>query len=230
VTATDDVVSFISTATPPDGVLAAAGAELADLHAALRRSGEADRNAHPGGAPSALNSAWRAAIAAPDVGRWPAINATVVALQINSVIDPHEAVTAAAIGSAVAERIAEALDGSAGAQRWSQSAVAGVLGAGAAAGRLLRLSEQQLRHLLGLCATQGAGLAALDGTPTGALQIAKAAANAVEAAVLARHGFTASADGLSGRRGLLAVLAAGATWPGPPDWAADRTGSAPSVH
>jgi len=43
------------------------------------------------------------------------------------------------------------------------------------------------------------------------VQAAKAAADAVEAVTLVRHGFTSSADGLGGRRGLFALLAPGVT-------------------
>jgi 2-methylcitrate dehydratase PrpD len=72
---------------------------------------------------------------------------------------------------------------------------------------LLCLPEDQLRHALGIAATQAAGLRAADATDAGPLQAGKAAFNAVEAAFLAQAGFTSSRDPLAGRRGLLALLA-----------------------
>ena len=88
--------------------------------------------------------------------------------------------------------------------------IAGLIGAGVAAARLLDLDEAGVRNVVGLCATQAAGLRAVEGSEAGVVQAAKAAADAVEAATLARHGFTSAADGLGGRRGLFALLAPGA--------------------
>jgi 2-methylcitrate dehydratase PrpD len=174
-----------------------------------------------------MNLAWRMVLTAtadaPGAGDsgFPTIGATVIALQGDSVLDTAEAVDAVAVGTAVAARVVAALDSTAAADRWSRVGVGGIVGAGAAAGRFLRLDDAALRNLLGLCATQAAGLRAVDGTRTGTLQAAKAAADAVEAAVLARSGFTSSDDGLGGRRGLLALMAPGAEWAegGGPTWA-----------
>jgi 2-methylcitrate dehydratase PrpD len=60
----------------------------------------------------------------------------------------------------------------------------------------------------GVCATQAAGLRAAAGTDAGPLQAGKAAFNAVEAALLARAGFTGPAEPLDGRRGLFALFRA----------------------
>jgi len=84
--------------------------------------------------------------------------------------------------------------------------VAGAVGAGLAAGVMLRLPDDRLRAALGVCATQAAGLRAAAGTEAGPLQAGKAAFNAVEAALLAREGFTAPAEPLDGRRGLFALF------------------------
>jgi hypothetical protein len=141
------------------------------------------------------------------------------------------------VGCAVAEQVAAVLDsaesggqersdpgiGTGGQERsdpgtdtgggWSRRSVAGVIGAGAAVGRLLRFDDAKLRHLLGLCATQATGLRSLDDTEAGTLQVAKAAADAVEAVLLVSNGFTSSADGLTGRRGLFALMSPGAAPP-----------------
>lgn len=89
---------------------------------------------------------------------------------------------------------------------WSSGTVAAGVGATVTAGLLLGLTQAQLRAALGIAATQAAGLAAAEATPAFALQVGKAAFNAVEAARLARSGFTAPADPLDGRRGLFALF------------------------
>lgn len=89
---------------------------------------------------------------------------------------------------------------------WSSGTVAAVIGAGVTAGLLLGLTGPQLRATLGICATQAAGLAAAEATQAFALQVGKAAFNGVEAALLARSGFTAPAEPLDGRRGLFALF------------------------
>jgi 2-methylcitrate dehydratase PrpD len=89
---------------------------------------------------------------------------------------------------------------------WSVPTVSAAIGAGLAAGVMLGLPDDQLRNALGVCATQAAGLSAAAGTDAGPLQAGKAAFNAVEAALLARAGFTSSAEPLDGRRGLFALF------------------------
>lgn len=142
--------------------------------------------------------------------QWPAVGQAVSAVGARTEVTSDESAVATAIGCAVAERVAATLDTVASAERWSRAAAAGVVGAGAALGRLMNLDDAQLRHLVGLCATQAAGLREFDGTDTGELQVRKAAADALEAALLVSHGFTSSADGMNGRRGLFALMAPGA--------------------
>ena len=89
---------------------------------------------------------------------------------------------------------------------WSSGTVAAAIGAGVTAGLLLGLTQPQLRAAIGICATQAAGLAAAEGTPAFPLQVGKAAFNGVEAAILARAGFTAPGEPLDGRRGLFALF------------------------
>jgi 2-methylcitrate dehydratase PrpD len=116
-----------------------------------------------------------------------------------------DCLAAVAAGLEAAAVIESGLDGVAGAG-WSVPTVAGGIGAGLAAGLMLGLPEDQLRNALGVCATQAAGLRAAAGTDAGPLQAGKAAFNAVEAALLAREGFTAPVEPLDGRRGLFALF------------------------
>ncbi len=153
-----------------------------------------------------------------DTTAWPAVRAAVHAAADRAAATDDESSVAIAIGCAVADQMASALDSTPTADRWSRASVAGAIGAAAAVGRLMRFDDGRLRHLLGLCATQATGLAVLDDTETGTLQVAKAAADAVEAAVRVAHGFTSSADGLCGRRGLFALMAPGAAPVGDFGW------------
>jgi len=116
-----------------------------------------------------------------------------------------DCLAAVTAGLAAAAIVESGLDGVARAG-WSVPTVAAGVGAGLAAGVMLGLPEDQLRNALGVCATQAAGLSAAAGTDAGPLQAGKAAFNAVEAALLARAGFTGSAEPLDGRRGLFALF------------------------
>ncbi len=113
---------------------------------------------------------------------------------------------AVAAGVAAADLIESRLAGLADPGGWSLPVVSAAIGAGLAAGLMLRLTPSQLRYALGICATQAAGLHAADGTGAGPVQAGKAAFNAVEAAHLARLGFTSSAEPLDGRRALFALF------------------------
>jgi 2-methylcitrate dehydratase MmgE/PrpD-like protein len=209
-TLTDAMAEFVVTATPPEAALRQADARLDSLDAALWRSGSTVEAAHQGGAPTAMNQAWRVAlgVTGAEADGWPVIEATVIALQRGSQSEV-EAADAVAVGTAVAEWTSNAL--ATGAEGWSTRGIAGAIGAGVAAARLLGLDEAGVRNVIGLCATQAAGLRTAEGTEAGAVQAAKTAADAVEAVTLVGHGFTSSADGLGGRRGLFALLAPGAT-------------------
>jgi 2-methylcitrate dehydratase PrpD len=115
---------------------------------------------------------------------------------------------AVAVGCAVTDLVAIGLPDAA-AQGWSVPVISAAIGATVAAGLMLGLAEPGLRAAIGIAATQAAGLAAADGTDAGLLQAGKAAFNAVEAALLARAGFTSCAQPLEGRRGLYALFAKG---------------------
>src|SRR5205807_2549805 len=69
---------------------------------------------------------------------------------------------------------------------WHITGTAGVFGAAAAAGVLLRLSEQQMTWAHGLAATQAAGLREMFGTMSKSLHPGRAAQNGLASAFLAR--------------------------------------------
>lgn len=90
---------------------------------------------------------------------------------------------------------------------WHVTGTMGHLGAAAAAGRLLGLSPTAMRHALSVAATQAAGHTKQLGSHTKALHAGKAAADGVEAALLAQNGFTGPPLAIEGRRGLAALMA-----------------------
>ncbi len=89
---------------------------------------------------------------------------------------------------------------------WHITGTAGVFGAAAAAGALLRLSEQQMTWALGLAATQASGLREMFGTMSKSLHPGRAAQNGLAAAFLARAGFTSSERGIEAPAGFAHVL------------------------
>ena len=126
---------------------------------------------------------------------------TVVCAAATALGEDCSAAVAAGIQAAA---LAEA--GLATAAGWSVPVVSAAIGAGLAAGLMLGLGEAQLRSALGICATQAAGLRAAAGTDAAPLQAGKAAFNAIEAAQLARLGFTSSREPLDGRRAFFPLL------------------------
>jgi len=164
----------------------------------------------------------RAVAAARDAGTLPAGHSLTAfasaAAAVAGALDTETAIVcaaASALGENCAEPVAIGLDvaglvaaglPSAASRGWSVPVISAAVGATVAAGLMLGLPEPRLRAAIGIAATQATGLAAAEGTDAGPLQAGKAAFNAVEAAQLARAGFTSSARPLEGRRGLYALF------------------------
>ncbi len=89
------------------------------------------------------------------------------------------------------------------------SGTVGTFGAVAAAAKILRLGEQQVRAALGIAASLAAGIRCNFGTMTKPLHVGRASENGVLAALLAARGFTADPDALDGRWGFPTVLGGG---------------------
>jgi hypothetical protein len=119
----------------------------------------------------------------------------------------QEIAAAAAIGIEAAARILAAVDSDEYRARWNVASSLGVLGAVLAVARLLKLDETRTRNALGVAATQAAGLAHNAGNSLAAIETGKAAADAIEAALMAKHGFTSAPASIDGRRGFAALMA-----------------------
>jgi len=111
-------------------------------------------------------------------------------------------------GVEVALRVERALHGHSE-RGWDVRGTCGRLGAAIAAARAFGLQRVAVRNAFGLAATAAGGLAAAQGTMTEAYVVGSAAADGVEAALLARAEFTAAPDALAGRRGVAALMADG---------------------
>jgi 2-methylcitrate dehydratase PrpD len=92
---------------------------------------------------------------------------------------------------------------------YHKPSVYSVFGAAAGAARLLGLTATETAHTLGIAASQSGGLRANFGTMTKPLHAGLANRTGVEAALLARSGFTASTEALEQRFGWHDVICAG---------------------
>lgn len=89
---------------------------------------------------------------------------------------------------------------------WHITGTAGVFGAAVATGRLLKLTEQQMRWAIGLAAVQPVGLREMFGSMTKSFHPGRAAQNGFVAAQLASRNFTSSEIGLEAKSGWANVV------------------------
>jgi len=113
-----------------------------------------------------------------------------------------ELLAAFVAGVEVETRLGVAIGPSHYAKGWHVTSTIGVLGAAAAASRLLGLDADDAAHALGLAASQSSGLKANFGTMTKPFHAGHAAERGLLAARLAARGFTADTDALGDRQGL----------------------------
>jgi 2-methylcitrate dehydratase PrpD len=92
---------------------------------------------------------------------------------------------------------------------WHITATCGVLGAAAAAGKLLGLDAQRMAWALGTAATQSSGLIENLGTMSKSVGVGNSARNGLAAALYAERGLSGPDRPLEGPRGLAAVMGEG---------------------
>ncbi|WP_206952438.1 MmgE/PrpD family protein [Trinickia acidisoli] len=177
-----------------------------------RQAGEAaDRLQTQKGAPGDLRvRAWTlgaqfATHAAPSLAM-PVLAAALAAGERFGASD-EEIAEAVAIGTEASTRVLAALDSDEYRARWNVVSSIGVLGATLAVARLVKLDGVRTQHALGVAAVQSAGLACNAGKAMEVIEIGKAAADAIESALIAKHGFTSAVASIDGRRGLAALMA-----------------------
>jgi len=120
-----------------------------------------------------------------------------------------EVVTAYIAGFEMLGKLGRAMNRQHYQRGWHATGTFGALVATVAAGRLLRLGEQQMVMALGIAASSASGLRANFGSMVKALHAGYAARNGVMAALLAREGFDASTASLDHAHGYLEVFNAG---------------------
>ena len=108
-------------------------------------------------------------------------------------------------------RIGLAVPGALHARHFHPTAITSSFAAAAAAGRLFKLTEEQLTHAFGICGSQASGIIEYltDGSWTKRLHPGWGAHAGVVATLLARAGFTGPATALEGAHGLYAAFAGG---------------------
>jgi 2-methylcitrate dehydratase PrpD len=135
--------------------------------------------------------------------------AAVLAIGEKEKISGQEFVLAYILGVEVECRIADAIHPRHYQSGFHSTATMGGLGAAMAVGKILRFKEEQLIRTLGIAASMAAGLRENFGTMTKPLHAGRAAENGVNAALLARDGFTAATNILEARRGFFNAMAGG---------------------
>jgi len=134
-----------------------------------------------------------------------------LALSEQRSVNGKELLAAFAVGVEVACRIGLVIykNFRDGAAHWHITNTCGVLGAAAAAGRLLKLSQQQMIYAFAIAGTQASGVREVFGSMCKPFHAGKAAQNGMVAALLAQRGFTGTDGIFEGERGLVGVMATG---------------------
>lgn len=115
----------------------------------------------------------------------------------------NDVLAAYAIGLEVSGKLGVALGTGHYQRGWHATATTGVFASAAAAARLLKLNVTQMQHALGIAASQASGLIHNFGTMTKPFHAGHAARCAVQAALLARAGMTASTTIFDGSKSFL---------------------------
>ncbi len=118
----------------------------------------------------------------------------------------RDALIAFALGAEAACRVAMSVHPWHYDMGWHITGTAGVFGAAAAVGRILRLDAAAMNMAIGQAGTYAAGVREVFGSHSKPMHAARAASNGLQAAYLARRGFTGADDILGGRRGFWQVL------------------------
>lgn len=123
----------------------------------------------------------------------------------------RDVLAAGVLGIEIALRLGLVIGGAPrdGTQAWHITSTCGVIGAAAAAGRLLGLTSEQMTYALGIAATQASGLGEVFGSMCKPFHAGRAAQGGLVAAQLAKRGFTSSTKTLEGQRGFIPAMADG---------------------
>ncbi len=138
----------------------------------------------------------------PTAPVWPAVLAAAEQFGASG----KDALAAFALGAEAACRVAMSVHPWHYDMGWHITGTAGVFGAAAGTGRILRLDPSTMNMAFGQAGTYAAGVREVFGSHSKPMHAARAASNGLQAAYLARYGFTGADDILGGRRGFWQVL------------------------
>ena len=153
-----------------------------------------------------LDDVHNGALFHPGIIVFPAVFAT--AQQVDA--SGRDFITSAVAGYEAAVRVGEFL-GPAHYKVFHTTGTAGTLGAAAGVARMLGLDARKMQHALGSAGTQAAGLWEFlrDAADSKPLHSAKASANGLLSAYIARDGFTGASQILEGEKGMAAGMSSG---------------------
>ncbi|MDI5935283.1 MmgE/PrpD family protein [Halomonas kalidii] len=139
----------------------------------------------------------------------PPLTAALTMSQALGIIDGKVLMTAFLAGFEVETKISEWMSPDHYLRGHHSSGTVGTLGACISAAKLMRLTDEKLRHAIGIAASFAAGIRCNFGTMTKPLHVGRATENGITAARLAARGITADPDALDGRWGMPHVMSGG---------------------
>ena len=150
----------------------------------------------------ALDFDCHSAIGHPAAQLLPALFAVAETTQVNG----PAFIAAFVAGFQIQSRLAAGMNPYHWRKGWFPSATLGVLGVAAGAAHLLGLDSDRTAHALGIATMLASGLLAHSGTMTKPLTIGHCARSGLQAALLARNGFTGALDCFEHRNGFLKLF------------------------
>ena len=123
----------------------------------------------------------------------------------------REILAAHAIGLEIAEKIGHGVRPGFHQKGWEPRGLQNTFGAAAACARLLGLDAEQTANALGICGAEASGMRAVKGTMSKAYIAGMAARNGLEAASLARLGYTGPTNVFEAKDGVLQTFGEGAS-------------------
>ena len=140
------------------------------------------------------------------------VTSAILALSQHMPVSGRDFLTAQILGVETECRIGNAVYPSHYDLGWHITGTCGPFGAAAAAGKLLKLSEQQMIWALGVAASQPVGLKVQFGSMTKAFHAGRAAQNGLTAALLAKRNFTSDNHPLEGKDGWAQAISRQVNW------------------
>lgn len=134
------------------------------------------------------------------------VAAAILALSQTQRVSGNDFLHALILGMEIECRIGAVISPSHYSRGWHITSTCGVFGSAIAAGKLLKLTAQQLNWALGSASAQASGLVETLGTMSKSMSVGNAARNGLLSAILAADDFSGPEFPLDGERGFLKVF------------------------